>query len=198
LGLFALHPAFFQAVSIKQQTNDGKGKINHPIIETERIDNEFAVSKESNSEISPPQIRVMNNEQFKNFVLSLEQVGMACPINSQYLGIDGVVHFRMDDGVRITAFMQVMTSALYEIGDEAAHSLKSLIDGILEHHTNHQIVFFWMNFGTKHPDKNLNSKLKQNIPHYHIRKATDIPTESQQQFRSRKRHVDEIKQEDED
>lgn len=118
MGLFALHPAFFQAVSIKQQTNDGKGNINHPIIETERIDNEFAVSKESNSEISPPQIRVMNNEQFKNFVLSLEQVGMACSINSQYLGIDGVVHFRMDDGVRITAFMQVMTSALYEIGDE--------------------------------------------------------------------------------
>lgn len=140
----------------------------------------------------------MNNKQFRNFVLSVEQVGMACPINSQYPAIDGVMHFLMDDGVRITAFMQVTTSALHETGDEAAHSLKSLIDGILEHHPNHQIVFFWMNFGTKHPDKNLNSKLKQNIPHYHIRKATDIPTESQQQFRTRKRHLNEIKQEDED
>ena len=198
LGLFALHPTFFQVVSIKQQTNDCKGDINHPIIKTERIDNEFAVSKESNSEISSPQIRVMNNEQFKNFVLNVEQVGMACLINSQYPATDGVMHLLMDDGVRITAFMQVMTSTLYEICDEAAHSLKSLIDGILEHHPNHQIVFFWMNFGTKHPDKNLNYKLKQNIPHYHIRKATDIPTESQQQFRSRKRrHLDDIKQEDE-
>ena len=92
------------------------------IIKTERID-EFAVSKESNSEIFP-QIRMMNNEQFRNFVLSVEQVGMACPINSQYPAIDGVMHFLMDDSVRITAFfMQVMTSAMYETGDEAAHSL---------------------------------------------------------------------------
>jgi len=182
LGLFALNPAFFKAMPIVQSRNDGKEKITHPTMDTKSID-KFVASKDGIS----PQIWMMNNEQFRKFVLNVEQVGMACPINSQYSAIDGVMYFLLNGGVRTTSFMQVTTSDLHETGDEAANSLKSLIDGILEQHANHQIVFFWMNFGTKHPDIKLNSKLKQDIPHFHIKKATDDLTEYQQQHRSLKR-----------
>ena len=75
---------------------------------------------------------------------------MACPINSQAVLMDG-------GGVRTTAFMQVMASDLHEkTGDEApdSYSLKSLIDGILKHHPDHQIFVFQIT---------LDSKLEQNI-----------------------------------
>jgi hypothetical protein len=56
-------------------------------MDTKSID-KFVASKDGIS----PQIRMMNNEQFRKFVLNVEQVGMACPINSQYSAIDGVMH----------------------------------------------------------------------------------------------------------
>jgi hypothetical protein len=103
LGLFALNPAFFKAMPIVQSRNDGKEKIIHPTIDTKSID-KFVASKDGIS----PQIWMMNNEQFRKFVLNVEQVGMACPINSQYPAIDGVMLFLLNGGVRTTSFMQVI------------------------------------------------------------------------------------------
>jgi len=67
---------------IVQSRNDGKEKITHPTMDTKSID-KFVASKDGIS----PQIRIMK------FVLNVEQVGMACPINSQYSAIDGVMLF---------------------------------------------------------------------------------------------------------
>jgi hypothetical protein len=192
LGCFALNPSHFKAVSIRQNsvfsTESGtrkKTELNPPLIDTSLI--APIVGRVASS----PKIKCVTNEEFEAFARNIEEVGMASPLNVQYPGVDGVMHFRVKDEHNkeewITAFLQVTISSSHAFSREAVGNLKAIIDQIEQtvkqkNIKNHRIVLFWLGAKTKNstsPDINLNKNLNKDIHQYYVTKALDTPTATQ-------------------
>jgi hypothetical protein len=132
LGCFALKHSHFQAIPISQlcvsqneeeDKKKNKNKISPPSIDTATIAT-FAME----NVVTSPEMKCLTNEEFEEFVLNIEQVGIASPLNVQYPAIDGVLHFRLISNNKeewITAFVQYSVSETHPFSPEAVITLES-------------------------------------------------------------------------
>jgi hypothetical protein len=163
-----------------------KNKISPPSIDTTQ--STIAIS---------PEMNCLTNEEFEEFALNIERVGMASPLNVQYPGIDGVLHFRLLSNNKeewITAFVQYSISETHPFSPEAVITLESHIPKIEQtvkekRIANHRTVLFSIGPKRKNPncpDPEINTSLNRNIDHYYISKALNTLTTTQQQLRKGK------------